>query len=81
MASSTGSTPTLGVEEEFLLVDPSTGAPVALNRAVAKGTESDETASIGFRRIGKTGGSTLFGKSVDEMRAAHQSFFADWMEG
>ena len=35
MASSAGSTPTLGVEEEFLLVDPTTGAPVALNRAVA----------------------------------------------
>ena len=53
----------------------------ALNRALAKGTESDETASIGFRRIGKTGGSTLFSKSVEDMRTAHQSFFADWMEG
>ncbi|WP_024447321.1 glutamate--cysteine ligase [Mycolicibacterium iranicum] len=27
--------PTLGVEEEFLLVDPESGAPVALNRVVA----------------------------------------------
>jgi carboxylate-amine ligase len=27
--------PTLGVEEEFLLVDPATGAPVAVNEAVA----------------------------------------------
>ena len=27
--------PTMGVEEEFLLVDPSTGEPAALNRAVA----------------------------------------------
>jgi carboxylate-amine ligase len=27
--------PTLGVEEEFLLVDPTTGEPVAVNRAVA----------------------------------------------
>lgn len=27
--------PTIGVEEEFLLVDPDSGAPVALNRAVA----------------------------------------------
>ena len=41
MASSTGSTPTLGVEEEFLLVDPSTGAPVALNRAVAERAARD----------------------------------------
>ncbi|MBO0680327.1 glutamate--cysteine ligase [Mycolicibacterium sp. S2-37] len=28
--------PTIGVEEEFLLVDPGTGEPVALNRAVAE---------------------------------------------
>jgi carboxylate-amine ligase len=28
--------PTLGVEEEFLLVDPATGEPVAVNRAVAR---------------------------------------------
>ena len=53
----------------------------ALNEALAKGTEDDETASIGFRRIGRTGGNTLFGNSIDAMRAAHHSFFADWMEG
>jgi phosphoribosylformylglycinamidine synthase len=53
----------------------------ALNEALAKGTENDETASIGFRRIGRTGGDTLFGNLVAAMRAAHQSFFADWMEG
>ena len=29
-------TPTLGVEEEFLLVDPATGAPLARNKAVAE---------------------------------------------
>ena len=29
-------TPTLGVEEEFLLVDPATGVPMARNRAVAE---------------------------------------------
>ena len=52
----------------------------ALNEALARGTENDETASIGFRRIGKTGGTTLFGKSIDEMRAAHRSFFDEWME-
>ncbi|MBO6769725.1 MAG: hypothetical protein JJ901_15655, partial [Erythrobacter sp.] len=50
------------------------------NEALAKGTENDETASIGFRRIGKTGGTTLFGKSIDEMRTAHRSFFSEWME-
>ena len=52
----------------------------ALNAALAKGTENDETASIGFRRIGKTGGNTLFGNSIDAMRAAHRSFFGNWME-
>src|ERR1700694_3614053 len=28
--------PTMGIEEEFLLVDPETGEPVAANRAVAE---------------------------------------------
>jgi carboxylate-amine ligase len=28
--------PTFGVEEEFLLADPATGEPVAVNRAVAR---------------------------------------------
>ena len=28
--------PTMGVEEEFLLVDPATGEPVARNEAVAR---------------------------------------------
>ena len=51
----------------------------ALNEALARGTENDETASIGFRRIGSTGGTTLFGKTIEEMRAAHSSFFDDWM--
>ena len=52
----------------------------ALNQALAKGTENDETASIGIRRIGKTGGNTLFGNTIADMRAAHRSFFSDWME-
>ncbi|MCK0172746.1 glutamate--cysteine ligase [Mycolicibacterium sp. F2034L] len=33
--------PTIGVEEEFLLVDPGTGEPVALNRAVADHAATD----------------------------------------
>ena len=57
VASSTGSTPTLGVEEEFLLVDPSTGAPVALNRAVAEraargGVELRRHGLLRSRRVG-----------------------------
>ena len=53
----------------------------ALNEALAKGTENEDTASIGFRRIGKTGGDTLFGKTIAELKAAHTSFFTEWMEG
>ena len=53
----------------------------AFNEALAKGTENDETAAVGFTRIGTTGGGTLFGKSVEDMREAHRSFFRDWMEG
>lgn len=34
--SAASSAPTMGVEEEFLLVDPRSGEPVALNRAVAE---------------------------------------------
>ncbi|WP_271077949.1 phosphoribosylformylglycinamidine synthase subunit PurL [Aurantiacibacter sp. MUD61] len=52
----------------------------ALNEALAKGTENDETAAVGFTRIGTTGGDTLFGQSVEDMRTAHRSFFKDWME-
>ena len=52
----------------------------ALNTALAKGTEDAETASIGFRRIGRTGGDTLFGKSIEDLRAAHTRFFREWME-
>ena len=52
----------------------------ALNEALAKGTENAETASVGFRRIGHTGGDTLFGKSIEDLRAAHTRFFREWME-
>ncbi|AQA02214.1 carboxylate--amine ligase [Mycobacterium sp. MS1601] len=36
MTADFGDPPTIGVEEEFLLVDPDTGAPVALNTEVAQ---------------------------------------------
>ena len=32
------------------------------------------------RRIGRTGGDTLFGKSIENLRAAHTRFFREWME-
>ncbi|RGP40730.1 Phosphoribosylformylglycinamidine synthase [Altererythrobacter insulae] len=52
----------------------------ALNAALSKGTENEETAQIGFRRIGTVGGDGLLGVSLSDLREAHQSFFRDWME-
>ncbi len=50
------------------------------NKACAEGTEDEDTASIGFRRLGTVGGHSLFGQSFDDLREAHESFFRDWME-
>lgn len=52
----------------------------AFNAQMAKGTRDEDTAGVGFRRLGTVKGDTLFGKTVAEMREAHQSFFKDWME-
>ncbi|WP_428027664.1 AIR synthase-related protein, partial [Altererythrobacter sp.] len=52
----------------------------ALNLRLSKGTQNAETAQIGFRRIGSVGGDHLLGVSLADLRAAHQSFFHDWME-
>jgi len=54
--------------------------PEALNRALAKGTRDEDTARVGFRRLGRVGGDSLFGVPVAELRAAHEGFFRDWME-
>jgi carboxylate-amine ligase len=40
LEAAVGSHPTVGVEEEFLLVDPDTGEPVARNQAVARHAEA-----------------------------------------
>ncbi len=52
----------------------------AFNELVAAGPEIDEAAMVGFHRLGTVGGDTLLGQSVESLRAAHQSFFEDWME-
>ena len=52
----------------------------AFNRIVAEGPDIDEAEMVGFTRIGTVGGDTLLGVSLDELRGAHQSFFADWMD-
>ena len=52
----------------------------AFNAYLAKGTENEDTARVGFRRLGTVGGDSLFGVPVSKLREAHQSFFRDWME-
>ncbi len=53
----------------------------ALNAALAKGTRNDETAQIGFQRIGTVGGDKVLGVALEELRSANQRFFQVWMEG
>ena len=53
----------------------------AFNAYLAKGTENEDTARVGFRRLGTVGGDSLFDVPVAKLREAHQSFFSDWMEG
>ena len=52
----------------------------AFQEQVAKGTRNADTASSGVRRIGTTGGDSLFGVALEDLRSAHHSFFKDWME-
>ena len=52
----------------------------ALNRQLAKGTQDENHARVGFRRIGTVGGDTLLGVSLADLREARESFFRDWME-
>ncbi|NJM51732.1 MAG: phosphoribosylformylglycinamidine synthase subunit PurL [Sphingomonadales bacterium] len=51
----------------------------ALNIALSKGTLNSETAHIGFRRIGKVAGDSVLGVKLSDLRAAHDSFFKEWM--
>ncbi|MBD2841946.1 phosphoribosylformylglycinamidine synthase subunit PurL [Erythrobacter rubeus] len=53
----------------------------AFNRIVAEGPETPEAEMVGFHRIGTVGGESLLGVSLTEMKAAHESFFREWMEG
>ena len=39
-----------------------------------------DTASSGLRRIGTSGGDSLFGVKLADLREASDSFFRDWME-
>lgn len=52
----------------------------AFNRIVAEGPEIPEAEMVGFHRIGTVGGDSLLGVSLADLKAAHDSFFTDWME-
>jgi phosphoribosylformylglycinamidine synthase II len=52
----------------------------AFQAQLAKGTRNADTASSGLRRIGTTGGDSLFGVKLVDLREASDSFFRDWME-
>jgi phosphoribosylformylglycinamidine (FGAM) synthase-like enzyme len=52
----------------------------AFQAQLAKGTRDADTASSGVRRIGTTGGDSLFGVKLVDLGEAHESFFRDWME-
>lgn len=53
----------------------------ALNEALARGTRNEDTAQIGFQRIGTVGGDAVLGVPLSDLRAANQRFFTEWMEG
>ena len=52
----------------------------SFNRIVAEGPDIPEAEMVGFTRIGTVGGDSLLGVKVSDLRAAHESFFADWMQ-
>ncbi len=52
----------------------------AFQAQLAKGTRNEDTAASGVRRLGTVGGDSVFGVSLDKLRDAHRSFFAEWME-
>ena len=52
----------------------------AFNKIVAEGPDIPEAEMVGFTRIGTVGGDSLLGVAISDLREAHQSFFADWME-
>ena len=62
----------------YVITVPDTAA---FNTQMAKGTENEDMAGVGFRRLGTVGGQSLFGQSLADMREAHGSFFREWMEG
>ncbi len=63
----------------IVTVSPENGD--AFNRIVAEGPDIPEAEMVGFTRLGTVGGDSLLGVTLDRMRSAHDSFFAEWMGG
>ena len=48
---------------------------------MAKGTRDEDTARVGFRRIGTVGSGAVLGVDLGALRAASERFFREWMDG
>ncbi|WP_226663506.1 phosphoribosylformylglycinamidine synthase subunit PurL [Alteriqipengyuania lutimaris] len=70
-----------GEDQSRYVVTVSPDKVEAFNAIVAEGPESEAAALVGFRRLGTVGGDSLLGVKVDELRAANEAFFQEWMEG
>lgn len=68
-----------GEDQARYVVTVSPAKADAFNAMVAQGPDIEEAEMVGFTRIGTVGGDSLLGVSLEEMRSAHKSFFADWM--
>ncbi|RPF70396.1 phosphoribosylformylglycinamidine synthase subunit PurL [Aurantiacibacter spongiae] len=60
----------------YLITVPDTDA---LNRKLAEGTQDENHARVGFRRLGIVGGNDLFGVALSRLAAARESFFSGWI--
>ena len=70
-----------GEDQSRYVVTVSPDKVEAFNAIVAEGPESEAAALVGFRRLGTVGGDSLLGVKVDDLRAANEAFFQEWMEG
>ncbi|MEM6857848.1 MAG: phosphoribosylformylglycinamidine synthase subunit PurL [Pseudomonadota bacterium] len=68
-----------GEDQARYVITVSPESADAFNRIVAEGPDIDEAEMVGFTRIGTVDGDHLLGVSIADLRAAHESFFADWM--
>ncbi|GAB5347688.1 phosphoribosylformylglycinamidine synthase subunit PurL [Alteriqipengyuania sp. 357] len=70
-----------GEDQSRYVITVSPDKVEAFNAIVAEGPESEAAALVGFRRLGTVGGDSLLGVKVEDLRAANEAFFQEWMEG